>query len=197
MPLQHKIDCLLFAYRNAPHTVTGQPPAVLMFNRRLRSKIDLLKPNLRRDVEDRQYQQVCKRPARVSTQLQVGQPVLARNYRSADKWVPATVYQREGPLTYQVKVGESVIRRHADQLVSTPSTRPDPQTTEAYAQTEEQDNELEDPSEGMDTASSSAEPDQSHANIADVAEPSLKRGPSRTERRYPTRVRRPPERLNL
>jgi len=177
--------------------ITGQPPSVLMFNRRLRSKIDLLKPDLRREVENKQYQQVYQKPGRATTQFQVGQPVLSRNYRSAEKWLPATICHREGPLTYQVKVGESINRHHANQLVNKPSTNSGPQRTEAYVQTEEQSSEPEDSTEAMDTAGFPPDKVQSPANNTDSIESYPGSGLRLTERRYPTQVRRPPERLNL
>ena len=42
--LQQKVDNFLISYRNASHSTTGEPPAVLMFGRRLRTKLDLLNP---------------------------------------------------------------------------------------------------------------------------------------------------------
>lgn len=46
--LQHKADNFLFVYQNSVHSTTKQTPAMLFMNRRLRSRIDLLKPNLLR-----------------------------------------------------------------------------------------------------------------------------------------------------
>lgn len=42
-PLDTLINCYLFYYRNAPHSTTGVSPAMLMFNRPLRMRLDLLK----------------------------------------------------------------------------------------------------------------------------------------------------------
>ncbi|XP_062916811.1 palmitoyltransferase ZDHHC9 isoform X1 [Mobula hypostoma] len=52
-PLQHKIDNFLLAYHNAVHATTNQTPAMMFLNRNLRSRMDLLKPDVWRDVESR------------------------------------------------------------------------------------------------------------------------------------------------
>jgi len=196
--LQHKVDRLLLAYRNAPHTTTGQPPAILMFNRRLRSKIDLLKPDVRRDVEDRQYQKVCGSTTRGTRQFQPGQSVLSRAYRSDDKWQPAVVCDRQGPLTYRVKVGERVVRRHTDQLVhrpvggdqaNTPQTRTTCSQTEDGATTE--DRTMEPDMDGQDATDTEGMEEETGKEALDNTPP------PQPERRYPARTRRPPERLDL
>ena len=49
--IQHKLDRFLFAYRTAPHATTGHSPAQLLFGRNLKSRLDLLKPNIKRVVD--------------------------------------------------------------------------------------------------------------------------------------------------
>jgi len=70
-----------------------------LFNRRLRSKMDLIKPDLRREVENKQYERVYEKPARPTKEFQVGQPVLARDYWTTGKWQTGRVCERQGPLT--------------------------------------------------------------------------------------------------
>ena len=50
---QHRLDRFLLAYRNAPHALTGQAPAALMMGRRLRMRLDVLRPDLRKKVEEK------------------------------------------------------------------------------------------------------------------------------------------------
>ena len=47
----------LLQYRATPHTTTGMSPAELMFGRRLRTRLDAIKPDLRLTVESRQLKQ--------------------------------------------------------------------------------------------------------------------------------------------
>ena len=45
--------------------------------------------------------------------------MLARNFRSGTKWLPDTITERVGPLTYLVKVKNNLTwKRHVDQLRS-------------------------------------------------------------------------------
>ena len=55
--LSDKIARFLFAYRNTPHSTTGVSPAELSMGRKLRSPLDLLKPDLHFRVEGRQKKQ--------------------------------------------------------------------------------------------------------------------------------------------
>ena len=52
-----KVTRFLLHYRTTPHSVTGQSPAELMFNRKLRTRLDLLKPNLGSHVRSQQENQ--------------------------------------------------------------------------------------------------------------------------------------------
>ena len=55
-------------YGSTPYSVTGRTPAELMFGRPIRTKFSLLRPNLRKIVEERQRQQ---RKGHDSQQLEV------------------------------------------------------------------------------------------------------------------------------
>lgn len=183
--LQQKLAKFLFAYRNATHATTNQTPAMLFLGRNLRSRLDLLKPNVRREVQNRQMKHATE-----TRQLEPGQPVLARNYRGNQKWIPAKVKERRGPLSYMVEVAPNVVwHRHIDQLrESTAVSEEDSQddvvpsssTEEGPTSTNNVENqhEAEMPSEGS-TFIRNQEP-----------VPVL-------EKRYPTRIHNPPKRLDL
>ena len=55
--IKEKLNKFLFKYRITPHTVTGVAPAELLMGRRLRSRLDLLKPNLTETVQSKQLKQ--------------------------------------------------------------------------------------------------------------------------------------------
>ena len=52
-----KLTRFLYRYGNTPHSMTGFPPAELLFGRRLQTRLDLLKPSLESRVEYKQAQQ--------------------------------------------------------------------------------------------------------------------------------------------
>ena len=52
-----KVAQFLFNYRTSPHSTTGHSPAELMFSRRLRMCLELLKPGMRGQVRTQQERQ--------------------------------------------------------------------------------------------------------------------------------------------
>ena len=51
--LTDKISRFLFSYLRTPQTTTGVAPAELLMGRTLRSRLDLLRPDIARQVEDK------------------------------------------------------------------------------------------------------------------------------------------------
>ncbi|XP_014834021.1 PREDICTED: uncharacterized protein K02A2.6-like [Poecilia mexicana] len=170
--IQHKIDNFLLVYRNSVHTTTNQSPALLFMNRQLRSRIDLLKPNLRREVQNKQFSNFAREPPR---SFDVGQQVLARDYRG-EKWTPGKIITRSGPLMYEVDTGEHTWRRHVDQLLNA-----QPKTPEQPARPP-----------GPETNS---EPSTVTPPVAEDVPPT--ESTPQAPRRNPERLRAPPKRLDL
>ena len=57
MIVDHKLASFLLKYRSTPHAVAGVTPSVLLFNRNLKTILDLLKPDNERQVLDKQSTQ--------------------------------------------------------------------------------------------------------------------------------------------
>ena len=55
-----RIARFLFQYRITPHTTTGLSPAEMLLGRNLRSRLDLLKPNLEQKAAEKQRRQQFK-----------------------------------------------------------------------------------------------------------------------------------------
>jgi len=55
--IQEKLSKFLLKYRITPHTTTGVPPAELLIKRRLRTKLDLLYPDVGKRVTQQQEKQ--------------------------------------------------------------------------------------------------------------------------------------------
>ena len=55
--LTYRLTQVLFSYRITPHSTTGISPAELLVGRKLRSRLDLLHPNLEQTVHKKQWQQ--------------------------------------------------------------------------------------------------------------------------------------------
>ena len=169
--LHQKINSFLLQYRNAPHATTNESPAKLFLGRQLRSRLDLIKPNIRDTVEKKQFMSITepKRP-----QFSEGEKVMVRDYRdNTNKWTDAKITEKTGPLSYKVTTGEQGNwRRHADQMRSTSYERP--RHVESTP-----DVSVENPI-GTDSGTANAQHEDSQP----------------APRRYPLRDRKPPERLS-
>ena len=89
-PWSTLLDRFLFSYRVTPQSITGVFPAELMFNRRLRCRLDLLHPGDEvgaRVIRKQEAQKVCHGGSR-SINLETQTHVVIRNYVSGSKWLP-------------------------------------------------------------------------------------------------------------
>ena len=121
VPVQVCADKFLMSYRNCPHPSTGESPAKLLFGRTLRTRLDLLLPDVRRKVKEQQAAQ--QRHAGTSMrEFSSGDSVLVRDYRNSPSkptWLPATISERMGPVSYQVETPDGGLwNRHIEQIRS-------------------------------------------------------------------------------
>ena len=99
-----------------------------MFGRRLRSRLDLVYPEvgIQAQVYKRQQAQAqnhTKRPR--IPDISIGDPVMVRDYsKDTSKWSPAFVQKQTGPISYECTVEDGrMVKRHLDQLL--PRTIPE------------------------------------------------------------------------
>ena len=79
--LETKLSRFLFAYRTTPHSSTGVSPAELMYNCRIRTVMDNLRPDLGKKVHQGQEQQKADYDRCAQRrQFQVSDLVYAKNY---------------------------------------------------------------------------------------------------------------------
>ena len=119
--IQDRLSHFLFHYRITPHSTTGLPPAEMLMGRRLRSRLDLLFPDVSQRVETQQQRQKhshdSTKPKRT---FSIGDLVYAENFSvpSTVKWLPGKVLQVTGPLSYSIELlSGGTVRRHVDQLL--------------------------------------------------------------------------------
>ena len=113
----------LLAYRTTPHATTGESPAKLLFNRELRTRLDLVKPVLQDKIATAHSRQRQHGPEQPLHQFDVGERAWVRNYRGNPKWVQDEIVQIQGPLTYKVQVKDMIWKRHVDQLQACTTTQ--------------------------------------------------------------------------
>ncbi|CAG9132662.1 unnamed protein product [Plutella xylostella] len=112
------VSKFLFQYRNCEQATTGVPPAVSLSGRRLRSRLDALRPTTA-EVVCAAQERAVERGGGLERHLEVGARVLARDYRPrASRWAHGEVVARPSPRTYRVRLGEGgECTRHIDQLL--------------------------------------------------------------------------------
>ena len=125
-PTHHQLANFLLVYRSSSHSTTNRTPSELFLKRKLRTRMDLLRPDsqVQTRVSEKQGSQKLDHDRR-STQREyrVGETVMARNYRDGPRWMEGIVVERKGPLSYVVQVNHGMLwRRHIDQLRNGPST---------------------------------------------------------------------------
>ena len=101
----------LMSYRVTPHTTTKRTPSELLMGRNILSKYDLICPDLKGQIQQRSG---GKFEPRV---VEVGEKVLAKDYRGKPGWSQGVVVARLGSRTYLVETTEGLMwKRHIDQL---------------------------------------------------------------------------------
>ena len=108
----------LLTYRNTPHSVTGQPPAVRFKGRTLRSRLHLLRPTDRLVLENLHPERSEKILSGTRKERTFNQNQSVWVQMTADKsWVPATVVGTHGKSpVYDIEFKGRVVKKHADQL---------------------------------------------------------------------------------
>ena len=105
--MRTRLAKILFMNCLTPQATTGISPSELLLGRRPRSRLDLLKPN----TADRHDQR-----SRVRN-FTVGEDVFVRNHLQGDQWLPGSIEQKTGPVSYRVKLTNGKVRRcHQDQI---------------------------------------------------------------------------------
>ena len=119
LPLAHRLQSFLLTCRSTTHATTGRAPCELFLGRKVKARLDLLRPSVEENVLQRQAQQKGDhdRHARYR-EFEVGQKVMVKGRRPGSVcWIPGHIINRTGPLTYLVDMGEDVLWRcHVDQL---------------------------------------------------------------------------------
>ena len=128
--IKQSLSRFLFSYRTTPSSVTGQTPAELFLNRRPRTRLDLLLPDLGRKVFEKQIDQkaIFDRTSK-ERHFSIGEEVLVQNFRGESKWIEGTVAERTGPVSYRVIVGDQIWKRHVDQIREKTHANRDPERT--------------------------------------------------------------------
>ena len=200
----------MLTYRTTQHSTTGCTPASLFLGRPLRTRLDLLKPDLEQRVCKKQAEQVSQHDqhARYRT-FAADQPVLAKNFRPGPLWVSGRIVKKLAPLTYLVEIQDGAMwRHHVDHLRAMENTQPCPTSFDRESNTnppvsEEPNSFLSYPAPLSASATlPDAAPQAAVPVVMSAAPPPSSPstvGPTTNTdsgHRYPSRVRKPPVRYS-
>uniref|UniRef100_A0A1X7UUS5 Uncharacterized protein n=1 Tax=Amphimedon queenslandica TaxID=400682 RepID=A0A1X7UUS5_AMPQE len=88
-----------------PQATTTEAPAMLLTKRIPRSKLDLVRPDLDKKVQEQQ-----------AKQKNYFDRVWVLDYRGPTKWVSGVICIQTGPVSYEVEDKGYIWKRHAEQL---------------------------------------------------------------------------------
>ena len=199
-----KVNTFLIRYRNTPHAITGESPLKLFLGINLRTRLDLLKPDTKQAVSNSQ-RKLALNDDRKLREFEIGDNVLARDYRAKGKWLPGSIVSRQGQVMYKVDVGNGIIlRRHINQLkrsefyeIPTRSSHTDNVLPTPHMSSEQIPETDSQASNGNNPPPLS---ENAHENVNTPITTNYDKQvdiPSSGDKRYPTRVRKAPDRLNL
>ena len=116
--LNLRLSKTLLNYLLAPQSTTGVSPSELLLGRRIRTRLDLLKPHTADRVERRQSQQKAQHDTRARPRkFELGETVFVKNFGPGQKWLPGKVVEMTGPVSYRVEMEDGRERRcHQDQV---------------------------------------------------------------------------------
>ena len=201
--LCQRLSSYLLTYRSTAHATTGVSPAKLMLQRDLRTRFSFLIPDCGRAVRDKQsLQKSAHDRAARPRQWSAGDRVMARNLRPGPDWIPGTIVEVLGPVTYTVETDEGHRwKRHAEQIKSwVPSTSRELPLDSPVDTPTPEDIILPEPAPPAEPGTaepSSAEPTGGAVVTPEADAPTPPVEPPETSAptpRYPTRARHPPDR---
>ena len=116
--LHTRVSRFLLSYNTTPQSTTGVSPGELLMKRQLRTRLCLVLPDVESKVLTHQAKEIESHQGRPCS-FSIGDPVFCRNYAGSPYWVPGTLEERLGPLTFTARLTDGrVWKRHADQLLS-------------------------------------------------------------------------------
>ena len=115
LPLEEKLAKVLFSYRDTHQSTTRISSAELLYGRRLRGKLDLLKPDVAARVRQQQARQKGYHDLHAATRgFVLGQRVWVRQH--SGPWEPGLVVAVSGPVSLVEMSDHRRLRCHSDQV---------------------------------------------------------------------------------
>ena len=117
--LETRVSRFLSSYRTTPQSITGLSPSEMLFNRKVRTRFDLVQPCVERQMVQKQLQQKLHHDRAPKREYGVGDSVCVKEFAAGAKWLPAVVSKVTGPLSYMVNLPDGrPHKRHVDHVIT-------------------------------------------------------------------------------
>lgn len=118
--VEFALNRFLTDYRNTPHCSTGVAPAQLMYNRKLKTRFDVFKVDVRNKVESSQFDQCKFRKGNRKIKLTPGDIVYCKDHRkNSNTNGRVRIVKQISPSMYEVEFDDGfTTKRHINQIVS-------------------------------------------------------------------------------
>ena len=113
--IETKLSRFLFSYRGQLHNLTTISPAEMLFGRKLKTRLDLLHPDVQSNIA--RQKKVNDRNTK-PRQMEIGNRVYVRSFKKGPYWVEGEIYKELRPLSYLVKLTNgNILKRHVDSIL--------------------------------------------------------------------------------
>ena len=109
--LKERLIDFLTSYTSTPHTVTNRSPAEMIIGRNIRTRIDLIKPDLTLGVNSNPH----KKNLALRT-LSPDDHIIERRYGSKQKWQHRKIVERISRKMCKVLIIGKIEEKHIDQI---------------------------------------------------------------------------------
>ena len=122
-----RLTSFLLSYQSTPHAATHKTSGELFLKCKLRTRFELIKPDMTKSVCAEQAQQKSNHDHHSQGhEYFVSQNVQVHNFPKGSCWAPGVIVERVGPLTYLVQMDTGVFCQcHIDYLRTTHDRSPD------------------------------------------------------------------------
>ena len=113
-----KLQQVLFHNRLTPHSLTGRLPVKMLMGCKLRSRLDLLHPNLQSKVhKKREHMKETRDVHATERPFKEGDTIYLTNFGPGPKWLSGIILRVTGPVSYTVVTSEG--QEHREDMSTT------------------------------------------------------------------------------
>ena len=195
--IEAKVSRFLFRYRNTPHSTTGQSPAELLLGRKMKTHLEILRPDIASRVNDHQERQKQEHDRHAQHRpFCVGEEVYVKNFAANNpKWLRGKIIEQAGPVSFKVEFEDGQIRnRHADHIRKRDS--PAAVTMQKHTNVDI-DNDIDIDDCGSSLATAAGPPELPPPRRAPDQPQKPEQTPAPAPKSYPARERKPPQRYGV